>query len=45
MPTVEDIEYQINGAKFFSKVDLKNGYHQLELEEHTRDVTTSSTHS
>ena len=29
MPTVEDIKYRINCAKFFSKIDLKNGYHQL----------------
>ena len=44
VPTVEDIRYQVNGAKIFSKLDLKNGYHQLELAEESRNITTFSTH-
>ena len=44
MPTIEDIKYRVNGAKIFSKVDLKNGYHQLEPEESSRDITTFTTH-
>ena len=34
----------MHGAKVFSKLDLKEGYHQLELEEHSRAITTFSTH-
>jgi hypothetical protein len=33
IPTVDDILHEINGCKVFSKLDLKYGYHQLELEE------------
>ena len=44
MPTVDDIRYQVNGAKYFSKMDLKHGYHQLELHEDSRNITTFSTH-
>lgn len=34
----------LNGARFFSKLDLNCGYHQLELEPSTRYITTFSTH-
>lgn len=44
MPTVEDIIGILNGAKFFSKLDLNEGYHQLELDEQSRQITTFSTH-
>ena len=44
IPTIEDIKYRVNGAKIFSKMDLKNGYHQLELDESSRDITTFTTH-
>ena len=44
MPTIDDIKYQVNGAKIFSKVDLTNGYHQLELKKCSRNITTFSTH-
>jgi len=33
IPTVEDVSYELNGAKFFSKLDLSQAYHQLELDE------------
>ena len=45
IPTIEDIKYQVNGAKIFSKVDRKSGYHQLELHEDSRDITTFATHT
>ena len=45
MPTVDDIRYQINGAMYFSKIDLTKGYHQLELDPESRNLTTCSTHS
>jgi hypothetical protein len=34
----------MNGSKYFSKIDLKQAYHQLELKEESRYITTFSTH-
>ncbi|XP_060078268.1 uncharacterized protein K02A2.6-like [Ylistrum balloti] len=36
--------YNMNGSKVFSKLDLKYGYHQIELDENSRDITTFVTH-
>ena len=36
MPTLKDFKAEVNGAKFFSKVDLKQAYHELELHEESR---------
>ena len=44
IPTVEEILHEMNGAKVFSKLDLKWGFHQLELDEDSRDLTTFATH-
>jgi hypothetical protein len=44
IPTVEDISLELNGAKWFSKLDLSQAYHQLELDEASRYITTFSTH-
>ena len=44
IPTVDDISFALNGAKFFSKLDLSQAYHQLELDESSRYITTLSTH-
>ena len=44
MPTVDDIIHDLNGAQYFSKLDLCKGYHQLELEAESRYITTFSTH-
>ena len=44
IPTVNDISFALNGAKFFSKLDLSQAYHQLELHKQSRYVTTFSTH-
>ena len=43
-PTVEELTTDLNGAKIFSKIDLTSGYHQLELQESSRSITTFSTH-
>ncbi len=43
-PTTEDLVEKLNGAAHFSKLDLSSGYHQLELDEASRDITTSATH-
>ncbi|PFX29990.1 Retrovirus-related Pol polyprotein [Stylophora pistillata] len=44
MPTLEDITHELNGATVFSHLDMNHGYHQLELQENSRDITTFSTH-
>ena len=44
IPTVEDISFELNGAKYFSKLDLSQAYHQLELDAPSRYITTFSTH-
>ncbi|XP_065067305.1 uncharacterized protein K02A2.6-like [Rhopilema esculentum] len=43
IPTVDDVSCALNGAKFFSKLDLSQAYHQLELSEESRNITTFST--
>ena len=44
IPTTEEVFHTLNGAKFFSKLDLNKGYHQLELDEQSRDITTFTCH-
>jgi hypothetical protein len=44
MPTLQDFKAEVNGAKFFSKIDLKQACHQLELHPDSRFITTFSTH-
>ena len=44
IPTVEEIRQSMNGSKVFSKLDLKWGYHQLELTPNSREITTFVTH-
>ena len=43
MPTVDEIVHDLNGTAFFSKLDLRQGYHQLELEPSSRSITTFNT--
>ncbi len=38
------MSFELNGAQYFSKLDLSQAYHQLELDEHSRYITTFSTH-
>ena len=42
MPTLDDLILDLNGAQIFSKLDLKAGYHQLELDEESRQITFST---
>ena len=44
IPTVDDVSFELNGAQYFSKLDLSQAYHQLELDEASRYITTFSTH-
>ncbi|KAI5724806.1 hypothetical protein M8J77_007371 [Diaphorina citri] len=43
-PTFDDIVSKLEGSIIFSKLDLNEGYHQLELDEESRNITTFSTH-
>ena len=40
VPTISDIKFKLEGAKVFSVLDINEGYHQLELEEKSRHLTT-----
>lgn len=44
IPTVEEIHQELSKSKIFTKLDLKWGYHQLELAEESRVITTFITH-
>ena len=43
IPTVDEVLHTTNGSKVFSKLDLKWGYHQLELSPESREITTFAT--
>ena len=42
-PTVDDLLHKLSGAKHFSKLDLNNAFHQLELDESCRYITAFQT--
>ena len=44
IPTAKDISIELNGATVFTKLDLNQAYHQLELSPESRHITTFSTH-
>jgi hypothetical protein len=44
IPTVEDISLELNGTRYFSKLDKAQVYHQVELHEDSRFITRFSTH-
>ena len=39
IPTLEELRYKLNGAKHFTKLDMKQGYMQLELKPESRYIT------
>ena len=43
-PTVEELRYELNGAQHFTKLDMKHGYMQMELNPASRPITTFYTH-
>ena len=43
IPTIEELCQDMHGSVMFSKLDLKMGYHQLELDEESRNMTTFMT--
>jgi hypothetical protein len=42
IPTTDEVLQSMNGSTVFTKLDLKMGYHQLELEPSSRDITVFS---
>ena len=44
MPTLNDLISDLNGAKVFSKLDMTQAYHLLDIDEDSRQITTSATH-
>ncbi len=44
IPTLESVSTELNGACIFSKLDLCQAYHQLELSPASRNITTFCTH-
>ncbi|GBG90216.1 hypothetical protein CBR_g50395 [Chara braunii] len=43
LPLIDDLLERLGGAKFFSKLDLKSGYHQLEIRQEDRYKTAFKT--
>ena len=43
-PTIDDLVTELNGACYFSKLDLNSAYHQQELDKSSRYITTFTTH-
>lgn len=43
LPRIDDILDQLGRAKYFSCLDLMSGFHQIPLEEKSRDLTSIST--
>ena len=42
---MDDLTADLNGSTVFNKLDLSNAYHQLELGEPSRHITTFATHA
>lgn len=44
VPTIQEMLAELNGAQVFSKLDLRQGFFQCELDPDSRDITTFVTH-
>ena len=44
LPTTEEILCELDGAQFFSKVDMRAAYQQIALHPDSKDITTFATH-
>ncbi|XP_055548643.1 uncharacterized protein K02A2.6-like isoform X1 [Wyeomyia smithii] len=45
LPTFDDIIPHLHNCKYFSKIDLNKAFHQIELAEESRPITTFATHN
>lgn len=44
IPTIEDALHKLAGARVFSRLDVKDAFHQVELSEESRHITTFICH-
>lgn len=44
MPTIDDMLPRLTKAKYFSRLDIKDAFHQVELSESSRSITTFISH-
>ena len=44
IPTIEEVSQKLKGCKYFTKLDLNKGYHQILLDEESRDLTAFQCH-
>ena len=44
IPTVTEVMEELNGSTVVFKLDLRHGFHQIELHQDSRDITTFVTH-
>jgi len=44
IPTIHELLESLNGSGVFSKLDLRWGFHQIELDPESRDITAFATH-
>ena len=44
IPTVDEVLEELNGSTVFSMLDLRGGFHQIELHQASRDISTFVTH-
>ena len=44
IPTIDEVLDSLNGSGVFSRLDLRWGFHQIELDSESRDITAFASH-